>query len=86
MSELCRFHGAVIQMFPRDHDPPHIHVRHGGRRARIAINDVEVVSGALPPNIERLVLEWTRVRQAELRQAWRSIRSNETPGKIAPLD
>lgn len=86
MSELCRFHGAVIQMYRRDHNPPHIHVRHGSRRARIAINDAQVLSGALPPNIERLVLEWTRIRQAELRLAWQRVRSNQPPGKIAPLD
>ena len=85
MSEVCRFRGAVIQIFYRDHAPPHFHVRYAGRRARFAIDRVHMLDGALPPHIQRLVLDWAQVRQVELEQAWARAQSGEQPGKIAPL-
>ena len=60
MPELCRFHGAKIMINLDDHDPPHFHVRHGNRRMRVGIAPVLILNGSLPPNIERLVLEWAR--------------------------
>ena len=86
MSEVCRFRGAVIQVFSREHAPPHFHVRYAGGRARVAIGHAHLLSGALPPHIRRLVLEWAQVRQAELEQAWLRAQNGEQPGKIAPLD
>ena len=86
MSELCRFRGAVIQIFFRDHNPPHFHVLHGDHMAEVGIENVLITEGSLPRHIERLVLEWARVRQVELRRAWESAQNDETPGKIAPLD
>ena len=86
MPELCRFHGAIIQIFPREHPPPHFHVKHAGGRARVTISDAQVVRGSLPPNIQRLVLEWARVRRGELETAWERIQRGQVPDKIAPLD
>ena len=86
MPELCRFHGAKIMINLDDHDPPHFHVRHGNRRMRVGIAPVHILNGSLPPNIERLVLEWARVRQQELIAAWERMQNRQEPGKIAPLD
>ena len=86
MPELCRFRGAVIQIFVKDHNPPHFHVLYGGHTAEVAIENVRITEGSLPRPIERLVLEWARVRQAELRRAWERAQSRQQPGKIAPLD
>ena len=86
MPELCRFHGAKIMIYPNDHAPPHFHVRYGNRRMGVGIAPVLILKGSLPPNIERLVLEWARVRQQELLVAWGCIKSRQDPGKIAPLD
>ena len=44
------------------------------------------MEGSLPRHIERLVLEWARVRQQELIAAWERMLNDEPPGKIAPLD
>ncbi len=86
MSELCRFRGAKIMLYQGDHAPPHFHVRHGNRWMRVGITPVSILSGSLPRHIERLVLEWARVRQQELLAAWDRMQSDEPPGKIAPLD
>ena len=86
MPELCRFRGAVIQIFHRDHNPPHFHVLYGDDVAEVDINSVHITEGSLPRHIERLVLEWARVRQVELLRAWNRVRNEEQPSKIAPLD
>ena len=86
MPELCRFRGAVIYLYIDDHNPPHFHVLHGGRDVQVGIAPVRVLEGSLPRHIERLVLEWARVRQQELAAAWERMQNDEPPGKIAPLD
>ena len=86
MPELCRFRGAVIYIYIDDHNPPHFHVEHGGHSAKVGIDPVSVTEGSLPRPIERLVLEWARVRQNELKRAWDRMLIDEPPGKIAPLD
>jgi hypothetical protein len=40
MPEISRFFGIIIAMFYNDHPPPHFHVRYGGQRAVIAIEDL----------------------------------------------
>ena len=86
MPELCRFRGAVIYIYVADHNPPHFHVLHGGRDVEVGITPVRIIVGSLPRHIERLVLEWARVRQQELLAAWDRMQNDEPPGKIAPLD
>ncbi len=85
MSELCRFRGAVICIYFDEHNPPHFHVRYGGRDVQIGIDPVRMLEGSLPPNIRRLVFAWAEVRQAELAEAWRRAQGRQPPGKIAPL-
>lgn len=86
MPELCRFHGAAIKIFHEDHNPPHFHVWHGGYRMKVGIGPVRVMVGTLPPNVERLVLEWAQVREREIKEAWDRMQSGEPIGKVAPLD
>ena len=86
MSELCRFRGAVIYIYFDEHNPPHFHVRHGGRDVQIGIDPVRLLEGSLPAHIRRLILRWAEVRQAELAEAWCRAQRRRPPGKIAPLD
>ena len=86
MPELCRFHGATIKIYQGDHAPPHFHVRHSDGKIQVGIAPVRILKGSLPRHIERLVLEWAEVRQAELQRAWDRVQNDEPPGKIAPLD
>lgn len=46
MPEVSRFYGIIILMFADDHNPPHIHVRYGDRRASITIKN-GLVTGQL---------------------------------------
>ena len=66
MPEIARFHGVVIQMFWRDHEPPHFHVRYGGARARVDIGSGRVSGDAIPRHIARMLREWEFARRDEL--------------------
>lgn len=86
MPEISRFYGIVIRMYGLDHAPPHMHAVYGEYEALIGIERVEVIRGRLPVRARRLVFEWARLHQDELREAWGRARRLEPPGKIAPLD
>ncbi len=86
MSELCRFHGIVISIFSREHPPPYFHAEYGEYEASIEIATLRVSDGHLPNRIERMVIRWATVRQAELHRAWDAASNMQNPGKIAPLD
>ena len=85
MPEICRFLGVVIWINFGDHPPPHFHAQYGGSEALVDIEAIAVSEGWLPPRIRRAVLEWARVRQPELRAAWRQAQRYEHPAKIPPL-
>jgi hypothetical protein len=53
MPTLSIFFGFTVQMYWRDHPPPHIHVFYGGAQALIAIETGEVIAGALPRGAAR---------------------------------
>ena len=79
------FYGMAIQMYWDDHAPPHFHVRYGGYLATFGIESLQLLTGSLPRNAERLVLEWAAEHQTELRENWNLCRSNLHPLPIAPL-
>jgi hypothetical protein len=70
-------------MFFNDHDPPHFHVRYQQFRARVRIEDGEIIDGRLPPTVTRLVPEWTALRQAELMKNWAAAR---TDGRLEQIE
>ena len=48
MPTVSRFFGIVIQMFWREHAPPHFHALYGEHEALIDIRTLEVIQGRLP--------------------------------------
>jgi hypothetical protein len=42
------FYGIVIQMFWRDHNPPHFHALYGEYEVVFDVRDLRVLRGALP--------------------------------------
>lgn len=86
MPEISRFFGLVIQMFLRDHPPPHIHVRYGSYRAKVRLAPVELLEGALPPRPLAMVVHWARLHEAELLDSWRRLEQGWPPLRVAPLE
>ncbi len=86
MPTLSTFYGVTIRMHWRDHGPPHFHARYGEHAALIGINDLTFLRGGLPRRAAELTLEWARIHRNELLEAWNLSATNETPGRIPPLD
>ena len=55
MSELCRFHGIIIRIYSREHEPAHFHAVYGEYQVLIEIDTLETYSGYLPLRQQRLV-------------------------------
>ena len=85
MPEICRFYGIIIQMFYRDHNPPHFHVQYGDYRAIVNITN-EVIEGNMPKRALKLVFEWMEIHKDELMVNWNLTQKGELPNKIDPLN
>jgi hypothetical protein len=83
---IAYFLGISVRMFFNDHDPPHVHVRYQGFRARVLICNGEIVGGKLPPTVARVMREWTALRQAALMRNWRAARSDAPLEQIEGLE
>ena len=86
MPELSRFYGIVVKIYAGDHPPPHIHATYGEFRAIVDIQDVAISGGRPPLRAQGLVLDWTRLHQRELIEAWALAKQSRPVFKIAPLD
>ncbi len=86
MPEISRFFGMVVTMFFNDHDPPHFHVRHGSRKGRFGINEINMIEGDLGPRAHNLILDLARLHQDELRKEWENARSQRPLFPIDPLE
>lgn len=53
MPLISTFYGMVIQMYWREHPPPHFHVRYAGVSATFDIATATVLEGSLPKTAER---------------------------------
>jgi hypothetical protein len=85
MPKLSEFFGIAIYMYWGDHGPPHFHARYAGEKASIAIEDLSIVAGGLPPRALGLVIEWAALHRGELEVAWQRAKNNEPLDSIEPL-
>jgi len=86
MPEISRFLGIVIQMYPRDHLPPHFHAVYAGADAIVGIRPVAVLEGRLSPRVTALIVEWAQLHQAELMANWDRLQRGQPPVPILPLE
>ncbi|MFB3910063.1 MAG: DUF4160 domain-containing protein [Candidatus Eisenbacteria bacterium] len=85
LSEICRFLGISIRMFYADHALPRFHAVYGPHEIVVEISTARVI-GTFPTRAKRLVLEWRRLREEELRADWERARRREPLVKIEPLE
>ena len=65
MPTISVFYGILIQMFWRDHAPPHFHALYAEDEALIDISTLEMIQGSLPKGAGSL-LEWTSEHRASI--------------------
>ena len=85
MPRISRFRGIDIYMYYRDHDPPHIHARHGEHEARLVIETLQVLTGSLPAHALASVQHWMALHRDELLANWSRGRLRLPLVLIAPL-
>ncbi len=85
MPEISRFYGIIIAMFYSEHYPPHFHVRYGGDKASIRIENFAVLEGYLPPRALGLVMEWAEIHKDELFKDWELAIEKKPLFPIEPL-
>ena len=86
MPTISQFFGIVIQMFWREHAPPHFHALYGEHEAQIEIRTLEVIVGYLPKRDLSLTIEWAIGHRAELMEDWNPCQAKQQPRKIQPLE
>lgn len=88
MPRINLSYGIVIWMY---HDEihhrgrPHFHAGYGDNEASVDIETFEVIASGLPPRARRLVSDWAKSHQEELRANWQRARKHEPLQPIAPL-
>ncbi|QOR73919.1 protein of unknown function [Cruoricaptor ignavus] len=85
MPEISRFYGIIIQMFFKDHNPPHFHVSYGEYRAIVSI-ETGLVEGKMPARALKMVFEWLEIHKDELLQNWELAQNGQLPNSIEPLN
>jgi hypothetical protein len=85
MPTICTFYGILIQMYWRDHAPPHFHALYAEHEVLIDIQTLEPMQGHMPRRALALVLEWAQQHRAELMEDWHLCTRNQAPHKIEPL-
>jgi len=85
MPRISSFFGIVIEMYFKDHPPPHFHAKYSGEEAKVEIATGEVLSGSLGPRSLRLIREWLELHRAELELNFERVENEEQPYRIEPL-
>jgi hypothetical protein len=85
MPRISAFYGIVITMYWRDHEPAHFHATYSGHVAAIAIENLNVIAGWLPPRALRFVKEWAVIHRTELQENWTRAGAREALVPIEPL-
>jgi len=65
-----RVNGLSIYIYPKDHPPPHFHIRGGGIDASFSIQDWDLLKGTINPRHHGLIRWWHREAQAKLQETW----------------
>ena len=86
MPTISQFFGIVIQMFWREHAPPHFHALYGEHEVQIDIRTLEVIVGYLPKRALNLTIEWAIEHRVELMEGWNLCQAKQQPRKIQPLE
>ncbi|MDR1610377.1 MAG: DUF4160 domain-containing protein [Candidatus Symbiothrix sp.] len=85
MPVLSHFLGIIITMYFNDHNPPHFHAKYNEYRAEIAISNLSVKEGNLPPRILGLVMEWAELHKQDLMNNWILLKETGNYEQIEPL-
>jgi hypothetical protein len=76
---VARVHGLKIEMYAREHPPPHFHVTGGGINATFSLEDCSLINGEISGREQALVRWWYRRSGSILISAWNQSRPSDCP-------
>jgi hypothetical protein len=82
---ISSFYGIVIAMYHQEHGVPHFHAYYGEFEASIAIDSTELLAGALPTRVLRLIKKWATLHADELLENWNRAQQEGVLENIDPL-
>ena len=86
MPILTAFHGIVIRMYYRNHEPQHFHAEHQGDHATFTF-DGQLHSGVIRSRRARALIEtWAALHRHELQSNWGRAGQGLPLEHIAPLE
>lgn len=65
--------GVKIQLFFKDHAPPHFHTAIAGYRAIGRIENSEILEGEIPKNKKKEILTWAEENRHLLMEIWNEL-------------
>ena len=74
MPTIHRINSIKIDVYSRDHLPPHFHAIYGGDEAEIDIRTGAIINGELPRTAQNLVKRWAELHRDELMANWEAAR------------
>ena len=86
MPTIANFFGIVVEMYWREHPPPHFHAYYQGMEGLVSLETGELIAGRLPPAAVRLLRGWTFERREELLANWERARLRQPLQSVPGAD
>jgi hypothetical protein len=80
---VARVDGLKIEIFAREHPPPHFHVSAGHIDATFSLADGSLLEGRLPGRERALILWWYARSRPLLIETWNETRPTDCP--VGPI-
>jgi len=85
MPAISIFFGIVIKMFYKEHDPAHFHAEYQGQRGKFDLSGRMVLGNISSKTALRLIRQWARQHEVEIRANWRRMKAGQPLEAIEPL-
>lgn len=86
MPVISKFYGIVIRMLFLRPFAAHFHPFYNGSELVVGIAPLRILQGDAPQRACAMVLEWARLHEQELQEAWAQLGAAKLPLPIAPLE
>lgn len=67
---VCRVNGLSLYIYPKDHPPPHFHIRGGGIDAGFCIENCCLLQCRIDPRHQTLIRWWLQRVKSKLEARW----------------
>jgi hypothetical protein len=86
MPVISKFYGIVIRMLFLPPFAARFYAFYNGSELIVNIAPLRILQGDAPQRVRVMVLEWARLHQQELQEAWEQLQKSKIPLQIAPLE